>query len=445
MTSAALSTPLAPPPARYRATRDLLVVATVTLITFSVSAALELREWLTDVTRSMEVYQIDELPFTFAALALALAWFSWRRWRQASQELTLRVAAQQALVEREAQYRTLFMENIAGNTVAAPDGTIQLCNPAMARILGLASAGGAAGRNLGEFYADRTLWQTHVDALMTGEKVEAPLLELKSVAGNTVRVIARMLPHRAIDGATELEVYFTDISELHLIQKELAQTLAENRLLSQRYVAVQEAERRNLARELHDELGQCLNAIKLDAVSIREVTRGTAPDLEQSAISIIDISSHVYDVVRSMMQRLRPATLDALGLRDAVAELINQWRRRNAGVECAFETSGDLANLGEVTNITVYRLVQECLTNIGKHASATLVRIALHRHRTDEVSLTVSDNGRGMDLHAKRAGLGLLGLRERVEALHGNLELISAPGAGMQIMAHIGIPSPQAE
>ena len=149
MTSAATSTPLAPPPARYRATRDLLVVAAMTLITFCVSAALELREWLTDVTRSMEVYQIDELPFTFAALSLALAWFSWRRWRQASQELTLRVAAQQALVEREAQYRTLFMENIAGNTVAAPDGTIKLCNPAMARILGLASAGGAAGRNLG--------------------------------------------------------------------------------------------------------------------------------------------------------------------------------------------------------------------------------------------------------------------------------------------------------
>ncbi|MEO8629741.1 MAG: histidine kinase, partial [Betaproteobacteria bacterium] len=322
---------------------------------------------------------------------------------------------------------------------------IHLCNPAMARILGLISVNDAAGRNLGDFYGDRTLWESHMKSLLDGEKVEAPLLELKSAAGNAVRVIARMLPHRAIDGATELEIYFTDISELHLIQKELAQTLAENRLLSQRYVAVQEAERRNLARELHDELGQCLNAIKLDAVSIRDVTHGTAPELEQSAISIIDISSHVYDVVRSMMQRLRPATLDALGLRDALAELISQWRRRNAAVDCAFEASGELSNLGEVTNITVYRLVQECLTNIGKHASATQVRIALHRYRTDEVSLIVRDNGRGMDLHARRAGLGLLGLRERVEALHGKLELISAPGAGMQIMAHIGIPSPQAE
>jgi glucose-6-phosphate-specific signal transduction histidine kinase len=150
-----------------------------------------------------------------------------------------------------------------------------------------------------------------------------------------------MLPRYFPGKAPEPQVYLADISELQLMQKDLADTLAENRLLSQKYLQVQEEERRNLARELHDELGQCLNAIKLDAVSIRELAKGSDPEIEASASSIVEISNHVYDVVRSMMQRLRPAALDALGLRDAVGELVSQWLRRNPGSSCALESRGD--------------------------------------------------------------------------------------------------------
>ena len=307
---------------RRQVSRDLLVVAAMTVGMFLFSVLFELREWLTDVTHPLEPYQIDELPLTFAALALSLAWFAWRRWQQSEQELRLRVAAQHALVERE---------------------------------------------------------------------------------------------------------------------KELAETLAENRLLSQKYLLVQEEERRNLAREMHDELGQCLNAIKLDAVSICDLAKGTQPEIERSAGSIVEISNHVYDVVRSMMQRLRPAALDALGLRDAVGDLIDQWRRRNPGVTCGFESEGDLSGLGELTNITVYRLVQESLTNVAKHSGATHVYIGVARTGAAEVRVTVRDNGRGMDLHAKRSGLGLVGLRERVEALQGRLELTGALGAGMHVTARLPV------
>jgi signal transduction histidine kinase len=290
---------------------------------FLFSILFELREWLTEVTHPLEPYQIDELPLTFAALALSLAWFAWRRWQQSEQELGLRVAAQRTLVERE---------------------------------------------------------------------------------------------------------------------KELAETLTENRLLSQKYLLVQEEERRNLAREMHDELGQCLNAIKLDAVSICELSKGgVQPEIERSASSIVEISNHVYEVVRSMMQRLRPAALDALGLRDAVGDLVDQWRRRNPSVICGFESEGDLSGFGELTNITVYRLVQECLTNVAKHSAATHVYIGVARTDASEVRVTVRDNGRGMDLHAKRSGLGLVGLRERVEALHGRVELTGALGAGMHVTARLPV------
>jgi len=427
------------PTHRREVWRDLVLVIAVTIATFALSSALELREWLTDLTRPLERYQIDELPFSFAILALSLAWFSWRRWRQSQSELQLRVAAQQAMVERETQYRTLFMENLAGNTLAAMDGSMLLCNPAMARMLGLTSLDEAVGRNLADFYVDPDLWRQHRDALARGEKLEIPLLDLRSADGQAVKAIARIVPRYSPGRAAELQVYFADISALQRMQKELADTLAENRMLSQKYLLVQEEERRNLARELHDELGQCLNAIKLDAVSIRDMARDGQPEIRVSASAIVDISNHLYDVVRSIMQRLRPAALDALGLRDAVVDLVTQWRRRNPGVACMFETEGDLAGLGELLNITVYRLVQECLTNITKHANATKIRVALAREGDETVRVFISDNGRGMDLNAKRVGLGLVGLRERVEALRGRLELISEAGCGLQVSAQLPV------
>jgi PAS domain S-box-containing protein len=417
------------------ATRDLLVVAAVTGLAFVLSSVLELREWLTEVTRPVEHYQMDELPLTFAVLALALAWFAWRRWRHAEQELGLRVKAQVALAEREARYRTLFSEDLAGNAIATPSGEILLCNPAMARILGLADVQQAVGRNLAEFYADRHLWPRHRSALERGEKVEVPVLDLVSKDGAAMKAIARILPPISPEHRDELHVYLADISELHLMQRELSDTLAENRLLSQKYLMLQEEERRNLARELHDELGQCLNAIKLDAVSVRDMAQGRHPEVAAAASSIIDLSGHVYDVVRGIMQRLRPAALDALGLHDAIGHLVGQWQRRHRAVDCRFEASGDLADLGEVVNITVYRLVQECLTNITKHAHASAVTVSMQRTGPHEIRVGVCDDGRGMDLNVKRSGLGLVGLRERVEALNGRLSLSSAPGQGLEIVA----------
>ena len=436
-----LALPVAPdaPTHRRQVSLDLALVVTITVAAFLFSAAFEVREGLTELTRPLEPYQIDELPLTLAALAFSLAWFSWRRWHQSERELHLRVAAQQAVVQRESQYRTLFMENLAGNTLAALDGAMLLCNPAMVRILGLNSPEEAIGRNLGEFYADPALWRQHREALSRGDKLEIPLLDLRRADGLPVKAIARMLPRYSPGKGPELQVYLADISELQLTQKELADTLTENRMLSQKYLLVQEEERRNLAREMHDELGQCLNAIKLDAVAIRNAARDRLPEIEASVNAIVDISDHVYDVVRGIVQRLRPAALDALGLGDAVGELVRQWRRRNPGVECVFETEGELSGLGELLNITVYRIVQECLTNIARHSAATRVRVAFNNIDRQEVSVAVSDNGRGMDLQIKRTGLGLVGLRERVEALKGRLELDSAPGGGVHLVVRLPV------
>ncbi len=416
--------------------RDLFVVGAVTLLTFVLSGALQLNEWIESLTGPHEAYQVDELPLTLLAMAMGLAWFSWRRSKQVMEQVALRLGS-------EEQYRMLFMENLAGNLLASIDGKIKLANPAAAEMLGFNDAQELNGRSLAEFYAGRELWEMHRATLSGGGKIELPLLQLKRDDGKSVQVAAKLSARLSSAREPELHMYVADITDVTLMQTKLADALEDNRRLSQRSMQVQEEERRNLARELHDELGQSLNAIKVDAVTIRDRSDNPA-EVQRGAKAIIEVSGQVYDVVRSLMQRLRPVALDELGLRSAVEYGVKQWQGRHPAVRCSFTAEGELDDLNEQMNITLYRLAQECLTNIAKHADASKVAISLARvaaaeHGSEEVRFTCEDNGSGFDLGLRRQGLGLMGLRERVEALDGNFDLQSAPGQGARIRASLPV------
>ncbi len=216
----------------------------------------------------------------------------------------------------------------------------------------------------------------------------------------------------------------------------------ENRRLAQLSLHIQEEERRHLAHELHDELGQSISAIKAVAVSIAQHPKLTDPAVRESATTIAGISSHVYAVVRGMMQRLRPVILDELGLVMALQEMVDDWNTHHQDVFCRLETSGELGQLGDDVDITVFRIVQEALTNIVKHAAASEVGIELRLTQQKEtgahlVELTISDNGQGFDRQDYTRGLGLLGMQERVLALGGELEIDTRPGQGLQLNVRI--------
>ena len=220
--------------------------------------------------------------------------------------------------------------------------------------------------------------------------------------------------------------------------------LAENRNLVHTSLNVQEEERKYLARELHDELGQCITAIQADAESIRDLSTDGDTRIKTSASAILDVSSRIYEVVHSMMQRLRPGILDDLGLVEALKDALDAWQERNPETQCLFNVSGDLASLGERINITVYRIVQECLTNITKHAQAENVTIALSR-TTDRLLLDIKDDGQGMDVSLPRSGLGLIGMRERVESLGGEFSLDAREGEGLSIMISVPLAGEEAQ
>jgi len=334
-------------------------------------------------------------------------------------------------VENQRHYRMLFTEDLSANLVADADGVVSLANPEAARLLGLASPELAVGQRIGDFYADPALWRLHQARLLEGGKLEAPVLALRRPDGEARRVIAKLTLRLDANGVSQVHAFFTDITALEQAQAQVARTLAENRQLIQRSIQVQEDERRHIARELHDEMGQWLNALKLDAVSIRDRADG---EIKTAAQSIVEVTNHVYDVARNLMRRLRPVALDELGLPSALQYLVDQWKRRHPGVRCTFATDGSLEELGEVTNITLYRFVQECLTNVAKHADAREVKISLsggsERH---QVEVAVVDDGRGLDRERSVLGMGLLGLRERIEVLGGTFFLESSADNGVAV------------
>jgi len=205
---------------------------------------------------------------------------------------------------------------------------------------------------------------------------------------------------------------------------------ADMRELAQRSLAIREDERRHLAHELHDGIGQSISAIKALAVSIARKARSDS-GIGPSAKMIADVSSSMYDQVRTMMDRLRPSILDELGLASAIGSMIDSWNTHHEHMFCSFEHSDPLPVLPADASINVFRIVQEALTNIVKHAEASSVSVRLFSGPShDQLVLEIEDDGRGFDAGATRRGLGLVGIEERVRAIGGSLRLAAAPGRG---------------
>lgn len=250
------------------------------------------------------------------------------------------------------------------------------------------------------------------------------------------------LPRFPLPELSRISEKFNHMAEVLLRSRE------ENRALTQRSLAIQERERRNLAHELHDELGQSISAVKAVAVSMSQ--QSDTRTIGDNAAAIVSISNHMYDVARQMMRRLRPVVLDELGLIAALQEMVDDWNARHGEVFCRFRHSGDLDGLGEEINIGLYRIVQESLTNISKHAGATEVDIRLAAGQVMDgtarriVELKIRDDGLGFDPEQTRFGLGLLGMRERVEAMRGKFSLVTKPGQGVSISLSIPVNGSEA-
>jgi signal transduction histidine kinase len=223
----------------------------------------------------------------------------------------------------------------------------------------------------------------------------------------------------------------------------LAETLTENQRLALKYVGMQEQERKTLARDLHDELGQYVNAIKLDAVSIREAA-ADRPEISATARVVIANVDRVYEVLRGLIRQLRPVGFDELGLAAALENCVNEWRSRLPSAQIEMTCGPELDALAESQALVLFRLVQEALTNVARHSSATRVKIQIRpAAAAPGIDISITDNGVGADLRVHRSGLGLIGMRERVAALGGSIAVSSASGAaGFEVRAFLPLRDP---
>jgi signal transduction histidine kinase len=240
----------------------------------------------------------------------------------------------------------------------------------------------------------------------------------------------------------ELDEWQTIAAAINQLASSQQQLLDERQTLLVKLINLQEQERRLLARELHDEFGQCLAAINAFASSIKQTAQTQAPDLVNDVDHIGRITLHMLAGVRSLLGRLRPAEFDELGLAASLNALIAGWNSSSGGKTFYRLTlTGDCARLSEFQALTLFRITQECLTNIAKHAAATSVSLTLH---IDQImaSLTILDDGIAAVLpFAPSDGMGLIGIRERVAALNGQLHLAIAEPHGLIVEVSLPLVS----
>jgi PAS domain S-box-containing protein len=384
---------------------------------------------LSELTRGR--FQVRLPPFQpaeFAAISLGF-----NRMAQALEE-SLAQNRQLALVAQQSS-DALIIRDLAGR--------ITYCNAAAERLLGYARhelVGSPAtliapAARHGELRAQLEA----IERRATLELVETQRL---TKDGRVVDVALSAAP--LIDPASDRVIgeicSLRDITE-HQRMQAAERELEQNRRLTALIQSQLEGERRAIARELHDELAQCVTAIKTIGTAIASRAGEARPDIRDNATMIVSVASHIYDIVHGIIRRLRPSGLDNLGLAETLRDAVSGWSQRHPQVRWELALSGELEGLGEALNITVYRIVQEALTNVLRHAEASCVRVSVAREPAagfgDAVVVCVRDDGRGLGPAAAPGNgrFGVAGMRERVQAFGGSFAISGAAGEGATVRA----------
>jgi signal transduction histidine kinase len=228
-----------------------------------------------------------------------------------------------------------------------------------------------------------------------------------------------------------------DISEHKLRERELAESRDLLRQMSARRDTVREEERKHIAREIHDELGQLLTAQRLGLSTLRLQFGENNPLLAERCLRLMQITDQSIQSVRNIATTLRPAALD-MGVEAALEWLTNEFQAR-VGVTCCLQLDFDQSRLNEAQSVALFRIVQESLTNVARYADASKVDISLVDNQGGYL-LTVRDNGKGFDVENKRSrSFGLVGMRERALSVNGDISIQSQPGKGTSVEFHLPV------
>ena len=368
------------------------------------------------------------------------------------EDITARKEAERAMQEGEARKGAILDSAMDAIITIDERGRINEFNPAAAKMFGRNRAS-VMGQELAELIIPPSLRDKHRHGLERYlESGHGPIFG-KRFETTALRADGKEFPVELTINKVQLEgpPLFTgwvrDITERKRAEKQLRDSREQLRALAAYLQSVREEERTHIAREVHDELGQTLTALKMDLAWLdkRMIEIGDSEELQQFEEKLKELPGRVDTIiatVRKIATELRPPVLDDLGLEAAVEWQVREFEKRT-GIKCRFTGSLKHMDLGPDRATAVFRIFQETLTNIVRHAEATQVTIRL-REEDDKLVLEVQDNGRGMtgrELSGTRS-LGLLGMRERATMLDGEVNIIGRQGKGTTVGVRIPIQRP---
>ena len=307
------------------------------------------------------------------------------------------------------------------------DGVILEISPAVDSILGY-RADKLVGREITVLYKDK---ETH-DALLrklnesgsfTDMEVELQTSDGRWLYGS----ISAQICYDNEKSSRKICSMIRDITARKIAEQKLNSLLRENRKLTKQVFSSIEMERRRLARDLHDEMGQSIAAIILSAQVIQRQSSECSPEIPAQASNIRQVANDLISSMRRFINHLRPSILDSFGLVDTYRHTIENWCSQHPDIQCTFDYDG-FSNLPDDVEIYLYRVLQESLTNISKHSKADRIQVSLHlcwENNLKSICLSIKDNGVGMPLRAAERGTGITGMRERVVSIGGDFAVIS--------------------
>jgi PAS domain S-box-containing protein len=351
--------------------------------------------------------------------------------------------SEESLRESELRYRQLVEHATMGITVSVNE-RICFANPEAARITGAAGPADLVGRETSDIVPAERMGEVRARRKFmreTGLPASVVEVKIRRLDGKLIDIETRGLAIQ-YDGQPAIQSMFTDVSDRKRASEALQRSESQLRALTSRLQSLREEERTWVAREIHDHLGQLLTALGLD-LRLIERRLGTVADPETRAGLLAKISSargladETIAAVQKMASELRPAVLDRLGLEAAIETEANAFAGRT-GLVMNLSLPADSGETPAAQATALFRIFQEVLTNVARHAHATSVSVRLQRSATEMV-LTVRDDGVGIrDAQLQDAtSLGLLGMRERAHILGGRLSITRNPDKGTAVEAAV--------
>lgn len=280
-----------------------------------------------------------------------------------------------------------------------------------------------------------------------------------AVLAEDVNTLAQTLAHAQVQARSHVEaltharenaetLVAARTRELAAAHDDAVKANLDNQRLIKTMNTLLEQERQHTSREIHDQLNALLVTIRLGLERLQKNIQKMAPPdprLQETQNQITEILERVtqgYALARGIIHRLRPEVIDALGLRGALEEMIQSYNRLHTSCQFEYTFSLDVPDLGDEANIAIYRIVQEALTNVVKHAHATQVNVSVERQTKngrDHVSISIEDNGLSFNPQRAVSGIGILSMRERARGLGGELKIMASPQSGTRVHAVIPV------